>query len=110
MKPITSKKSAAPALKVNGVPIIEALANKSRVTQLLAFLNTSPDGEVFDAPTVAAELSMPYGSLMQLKGAHHARELSGYCITVGRTLYLGKPSSIARFTAAVTAATQEKHK
>ena len=91
----------APLLKINGVPIIEALANRSRVSQIVTFLNQSGDGEVYDTAAIAAELGTSKECISVLVHKSNHR-LEGYMARVGLYTYYARPANLQAFLAAVT--------
>ena len=88
-------------LKINGTPIIEALAHRSQFTQLITFLNQSPDGEVYDTAAIAAELGTTRETVVALKN-RYGKKLQVYSTRIGCYTYYARPDNLKLFVAAVT--------
>jgi len=80
-------------LKINGIPLVEALGKASRIVQVLAFLNSREDNEIFDIPTLAGEIGISQENMRVLYSKHKSRLIDHSCFA-GRTRYFGNPVAI----------------
>lgn len=78
-------------LTMKGKPF-DAVRCAGTQSTVVAWLNTSKDGELFEASDILAACPMPENTL---RTATPKLRDAGYCARIGRFNYYGKPATIA---------------